>query len=522
MPRLFAPLAFFLCFACFLLLPIGCASSHSVIVHDGDGSRWVRKGDQWSIQQVDSDDGSVLSAELIIEQEESSGEATYRIERLELFPPGDAMGRLWRLLPARSVLRAADGETLEHPDGAVLAELGVEPSLDEVLLAMPKFIHADSRGEALGRVAAGRKGSRSFDEVLAVIEAGEGGPLGGLGPDSLPVGGSVSRASSVSLDAFATRTDLGSSEFDRLPGYADRFSSSKRATAFLRRLVGKASTGSIAVEVGKLPSSKGRAEVLTDLAQAPDLTEEGAAAIVTATSGIGSSKRQTEVLVSVSEVAPVGVVLDVVPAIGSSAGRTEVLLALTRRRPLTVDDLDAIARATSSIGSSSGQTKVLGALVESAPVEAILVAVPGIGSSQGRGVILTSLARQPGLGAEEAAEIARASADIGSSSLQGKVLRELIGIATVDAILEAIPAIGSTAERRKVLVALARTPELTPAEGAQLAGATSLLPSSPDRAEVLTALIGRAPASSIRTAAGAISSKHHREEVLKQLGSSDR
>ncbi len=137
-------------------------------------------------------------------------------------------------------------------------------------------------------------------------------------------------------------------------------------------------------------------------------------------------------------------------------------------------------------------------------------------------MILTSLARQPGLGAEEAAEIARASADIGSSSLQGKVLRELIGIATVDAILEAIPAIGSTAERRKVLVALARTPELTPAEGAQLAGATSLLPSSPDRAEVLTALIGRAPASSIRTAAGAISSKHHREEVLKQLGSSDR
>ena len=94
--------------ALFLLTLVSCQGPRWQ-VEDSDGTRWTRKGNEWSIRQVDPFDDSVLTAELKVEREESDGIAHYRLIEVDLFPPGDPMPRLWRLLPPRSQLRAPDG-----------------------------------------------------------------------------------------------------------------------------------------------------------------------------------------------------------------------------------------------------------------------------------------------------------------------------------------------------------------------------------------------------------------------------
>jgi hypothetical protein len=97
------------------------------------------------------------------------------------------------------------------------------------------------------------------------------------------------------------------------------------------------------------------------------------------------------------------------------------------------------------------------------------------------------------------------------------VLRELVDRAPVDAILRAIPAISTNSGRASVLLALARSVEITEEEGASIADAVTLINSNSDRAELLIALIGRAPNESIRAGANTISLKSARGDVLERL-----
>ncbi len=506
--------------AAFIATP-GCSTGRSITVQESTGSRWVRNGDEWKIRMVDPSDASILTAELKVEREESNGIAYYRLERVELFPPGDPMPRLWRLLPPRSQLRAPDGTVLVHPDVALLDSLGDAPTLDEALPVLPLCLHFDSRGEALARVAGGRDGRRSFDALIEILALGSAGPLGDPTPDdvSAPIGGSSRRASAPALIVLATRTDLTPVQFGALAPLVDRFPTRDQRTKFLKRLIGKASTVVIAEAVPSLATSSERGTIVEILARQRDLTEEDMIAICKATTTIGSSSRQTAALLELAPYGPVGPILDATSHIGSSSGRTEVMLALAGRRPLSAEEASAIARDSQSIGSSSGQTRVVESLVDVAPVADIISAAETIGSPSGRSTVLTTLARQPGLPSESAAAIARATVHIGSSSGQTEVLDELIGTAPTASIIAGAGAIPSSRGRGQLLAKLARQPQLTRADANAIAVATPQIGSANAQTTVLLALVGTASVPTIIEAMTAIPSVTGRGEVLLHLAS---
>ena len=507
--------------AALLLLTLVSCQGPRWQVEDSDGTRWTRKGNEWSIRQVDPFDDSVLTAELKVEREESDGIAHYRLIEVDLFPPGDPMPRLWRLLPPRSQLRAPDGTVLTHPDLKVLSELGSAPSLDDALEALPRCLHYASRGEALAAVAAGPSGRSEFTELLEVIESGSAGPLGDAPLDGTqaPLGGRLSEARVRPLQRLVSRDDLHPTEYDRLAGLAEIFPSSRLTVQYLGRLVGRASTVVLADATDAIPTARGRATILQKLVRQGDLSREEVTAICRASTAIESSSAQTAVLMELAPFGPIGPILDAATHVRSSSGKTEIFLTLARRRPLTPEEAAEIVGDTPTIGSSSGQATVVETLVDIAPVSAILTATSEIASSSGRSAILNTLAQRPSLSRDEAGAIAQATTAIGSSSGQTQVLRELVGNAPTADLIRAGQQIPSTSGRAEVLLALARHPGLTEEEGRKIANATPFIGSSSGQTEVLVALIGRAPLAAVLEGCGEIQSTSGRATVLLRAAS---
>ena len=503
-----------------LLLIVSCQGPRWQM-EDSDGTRWTRKGNEWSIRQVDPYDDSVLTAELKVEREESDGVAHYRLIEVDLFPPGDPMPRLWRLLPPRSQLRSPDGTVLTHPDLKQLSALGATPTLADALETIPFCLHYASRGEALALVAGGPSGRTEFAELLEVIEAGSAGPLGDAPFDGVqaPLGGRLSEGRVRPLQRLVSRADLLPDQYDRLAGLAKVFPSNRLAVQYLGRLVGRASTVVLADATDAIPTARGRATILQKLIREGDLNSEEVTAICSATTQVSSSSAQTAVLLELAPLGPIGPILDAATHVRSSSGKTEIFLTLARRRPLTSEDAATILGDTPGIGSISGQTSVVETLVDLAPVSAVLDATSAIASSSGRSAILGSLAERPKLTREEARSIAQATAEIGSSSGQTSVLSALVGSAPSGDLIRAAQQVASTSGRTQVLLTLARHPSLTEEEGGKIAAATPFIGSSSGQTEVLLALIGRAPLTEILEANGEVSSTNGRATLLLRAAS---
>ena len=495
----------------------GC-SGRSVSIRS-QGSHWVRDGDQWKIRVVDPTDDSILIAELKIEKEESNGIASYRLERVELFPPGDPMPRLWRLLSPRSELLTLDGSVLVHPDVGVLKRLGATPQLPAAQAVLADLIHFDSRGEALARVAKGALPRHDFDALVDILARGAAGPIGDPASDQLssPLGGSARRAAAPALEVLSSRNDFVSEQFDQLTTLVGKIPTRDQRVRFLEKLVGKASIGAIADATAHLPTESERATTARLLADQPDLTDAEIVAICRATTRISSSNRQLEILRPLATRGAIGPILDASSHIGSSRARAEILDLLARRRPLTPAESAAIGNDAVRLSNASDQVEVISALCEVADLDDLLTLAPALLTNSARATILTTLARQPGLSPSDAAKIAATTTSIQNSGDRVRVLEELIGIAPTVAILGGAMSSPSGKAKAYVLEQLALQPNLSESDARAIVDATKRLGSSTDQTHLLGTLIGKAPLTTILEAVAEIDSVSGRTELLLSL-----
>ncbi len=178
---------------------------------------------------------------------------------------------------------------------------------------------------------------------------------------------------------------------------------------------------------------------------------------------------------------------------------------------------DVAARWVSFVDSSSRQRELLTALVGVASPAAIAAATTSISSSNNQREVLLELARQPTLDGDAVAAITAAIAEIDSSSAQRDVLLALVGRASAQQLLSAATEIDSGNRRADVLRALAAQDPLPKADADALAAASATLSSSSARRELLLGLIGTADPAAVLAAAREIDSSHRRGEVLRAL-----
>jgi hypothetical protein len=310
--------------------------------------------------------------------------------------------------------------------------------------------------------------------------------------------------------------DLGARDADRLAAAVDRIGSSRYEAAVLTALIPSASQDAIVAAARRIDSSKSRYQVLLALGSHPGLSTADADRIAKAADSIGSSSQEAEVLRALVARASNHAIVEAAVKIDSSSRRAEVLQVLATRGALSQADADRIAAAVDDIGSSSSEAKVLLALLPHASHGAIAAAAVRIDASSGRYQVLHALARRPQLSQRDADQVASAAERIRSSSYESKVLRELVGKASVSSLLQACRSIDSSGSRREVLDALVASPDLGVADADRLVAEAARITSSTDKTRLLLALVGRAADEKIRKVAARLPSSN-RAQVLDAL-----
>lgn len=235
-----------------------------------------------------------------------------------------------------ATLRLTDGQVLEHPDPATVADLALAlatspPDVEAVLAGLSRLHRCESRGALLARAAAAPAlHPTSFATLLAAVTTQRERVALGPGPEALPVGGDARDALLPALTALAARDEVGPAE----------------ARALLEA-------------AQDLPRSGDRAAVLLALARAPLAPVDPDDALAAAARLEASERR--DALLAIAGRLPLTAAhaaraLDVTATLRRPEWRADVLVALAGRA-----DEDALRRAAEALGGAQRE-RVLGAL----------------------------------------------------------------------------------------------------------------------------------------------------------------
>ncbi len=218
----------------------------------------------------------------------------------------------------------------------------------------------------------------------------------------------------------------------------------------------------------------------------------------------------------------------------SSGDRAAALIASLGSGDADPGTLRRVLRESRDIRSGGDRVRVLEAVAAHAggsqPVlREVIAATRGIESSGDRARLLTGIAALPTLPVETRLELLRSLDGIPSSGDRGRVLRDFmerfgIGSGAVrDAWFREVEAIPSGGDRRDLLLAAVRRPDMDLSRTQRVIRAAEGIDSGSDRAAVLLALADRGlVADPVRDdflrAARGITSSRERERVLARVG----